>query len=69
MLAEYSEETMEVFQKTVQLNTGAKIPLIGLGTVAVDQNEEVIEAAVTTALEVCFTVHNISLTIALYKTN
>ncbi|XP_057868572.1 aldose reductase-like [Cryptomeria japonica] len=52
MLAKYSEEIMEVFQKNAQLNTEAKIPLIGLGTVAVDQNEEVIEAAVTTALEV-----------------
>ncbi|XP_057868593.1 aldo-keto reductase family 4 member C11 [Cryptomeria japonica] len=52
MLAEYSEEIMEVFKKTAQLNTGAKIPLIGLGTTAVDQNEEVIKAAVTTALQV-----------------
>ncbi|GLJ06321.1 hypothetical protein SUGI_0036330 [Cryptomeria japonica] len=43
---------MEVFKRTAQLNTGAQIPLIGLGTVSADQNEEDITAAVITALQV-----------------
>ncbi|XP_057823253.2 aldo-keto reductase family 4 member C10 [Cryptomeria japonica] len=43
---------MEVFKRTAQLNTGAQIPLIGLGTVAADQNEEDITVAVITALQV-----------------
>ncbi|KAH9331652.1 hypothetical protein KI387_003760, partial [Taxus chinensis] len=39
-------------QGSAQLNTGAQIPLIGLGTAAVNQNEEEIKAAIAAALQV-----------------
>ncbi|GLJ18629.1 hypothetical protein SUGI_0331970 [Cryptomeria japonica] len=43
----------EVFKEgTTQLNTGALIPLIGLGTATRNLNDEEIKAAVTTALQV-----------------
>ncbi|KAH9331650.1 hypothetical protein KI387_003758, partial [Taxus chinensis] len=46
------KEIMGIYQGTAQLNTGAQIPLIGLGSVAVNQNEEEINAAVAVALQV-----------------
>jgi hypothetical protein len=38
--------------KVVELNAGTKIPLVGLGTAAINQNPEEIKTAVATALEV-----------------
>uniref|UniRef100_A0A0D6QTQ0 NADP-dependent oxidoreductase domain-containing protein n=1 Tax=Araucaria cunninghamii TaxID=56994 RepID=A0A0D6QTQ0_ARACU len=43
---------MGICEGTAELHTEAKIPLIGLGTAAVNQNEEEIKAAVATALQV-----------------
>ncbi|KAH9331657.1 hypothetical protein KI387_003765 [Taxus chinensis] len=43
---------MEVLQRTAELITGAKIPLLGLGTAAMNQNENEIKAAVAAALQV-----------------
>ncbi|XP_057823339.1 aldo-keto reductase family 4 member C11 isoform X3 [Cryptomeria japonica] len=43
---------MGIVGGSAELNTGARIPLIGLGTAAITQNEEEIIAAVTAALQV-----------------
>ncbi|XP_059073041.1 uncharacterized protein LOC131035524 isoform X2 [Cryptomeria japonica] len=43
---------MGIAEGTTQLNTGALIPLIGLGTATRNLNDEEIKAAVTTALQV-----------------
>ncbi|XP_057823221.2 NADPH-dependent aldo-keto reductase, chloroplastic isoform X1 [Cryptomeria japonica] len=43
---------MGIAEGTAQLNTGALIPLIGLGTVTRNLNDEEIKAAVTTSLQV-----------------
>ncbi|KAH9297701.1 hypothetical protein KI387_029383, partial [Taxus chinensis] len=47
------KEIMEIYgQCTAHLNTGAQIPLIGLGTAAVNLNEEEVKAAIAAALQV-----------------
>ncbi|XP_059073045.1 non-functional NADPH-dependent codeinone reductase 2 isoform X2 [Cryptomeria japonica] len=43
---------MAIVGRIAVLNTGARIPLIGLGTAAVNQNEKDIKVAVTAALQV-----------------
>eukprot|EP01018_Ginkgo_biloba_P024810 Gb_28797 [translate_table: standard] len=45
-------DNMGSLGRVSQLNTGSSIPLIGLGTVAVSQNEEEIKTAVDIALEI-----------------
>ncbi|KAH9331656.1 hypothetical protein KI387_003764, partial [Taxus chinensis] len=46
------KEIMAVIERTAELNTGAKIPLLGLGTAAMNQNDDKIKAAVAAALQV-----------------
>ena len=45
---------MEMLDRVSQLNSGFKIPLIGLGTAALPQNEDDLKEAVATALKVHF---------------